>query len=233
MQNANEGGAVKAADIMTRDVVTVGSDATVADAIRLMLEHHVSGLPVLSGHGRLVGIVTESDLLRRAELGTEKSRIRWLHLLFDPDTLAADYTREHGRRITSVMTNNVVTASVTTPIDEIVDLMEQHHIKRLPIIDNQHVVGIISRADVLQALAMRTGHGDKTNISDRTIRRQLHRALHELRWLKHRPQVSIRDGIIDFFWIDQASDWERSAARVAAENIPGVKQVRDNFVRSA
>jgi len=225
---------MKALDIMTREVVTISSDATVAEAVQKMLDSHVSGLPVLSPKAHLIGMITEGDLLRRAELATEKRRIRWLHALLSPEVLAADYAREHGRKVTEVMTGLVETITEETPFDEIVTTMEQHHIKRLPVVKDHRVVGIVSRADLLQALRSRLSGTDVTvNTTDRAIRRRIGRSFHEMLWLRRRPQLSVRDGVVDFFWISPISDQERAAAKVAAENIPGVKEVRHNFVHSA
>ncbi len=224
---------MKALDIMNQDVVTIAPTDTVADAIKLMLERRVSGLPVVSPQGTLAGIVTEGDLLRRSELGTEKKRVRWIHLLVDPETLCKDYVREHGRKVSEVMTRSVETVSEDAGLEEIVATMEKHQIKRLPVVRAHRVVGIISRADLLQALSTRVTGPQDAHATDKAIRRMLGHALHDLRALQRRPQISIRDGIVDFFWTDMTSDWERSAARVAAENVPGVKEVRDNFVRKA
>lgn len=224
---------MKASDFMTRDVVTIAADATVADAVKSMLEHRVSGLPVVSSAGRLVGVVTEGDLIRRAELGTEKKRIRWLHFLIDRDVLAKDFTREHGRKVSEVMTRFVESVSEETPLDEIVAIMEKNQIKRLPVVRDHRIVGIISRADLLQALQTRISGADTAVYSDRAIKRHVGRVLHELGWLQRRPHISIRDGVVDLFWIEMASDAERSAARVAVENVPGVQEVRDNFVRNS
>jgi CBS domain-containing protein len=143
---------MKAGDMMTRRVVTVAPDAPIEKAVRLMLQHCVSGLPVVDGSGKLVGIITEGDLLRRAEIGTEHQRPRWLTILLGRGRLASDYVRSHGRKVKDVMTRDVVAITETTLIREVVELMEIHRIKRLPVLRRRRLVGIVSRANLIRAL---------------------------------------------------------------------------------
>src|SRR6516165_2504909 len=141
-----------ASDVMTRTVLSVRPDATIAEAIRLMLDNRISGLPVIDEAGRLVGMLTEGDLLRRGETGTERHRPRWLEILMGPGRLAGDYVRTHGRRIGEVMTRDPVSVTPDTPLKEVVELMERRRIKRVPVLDGDVPVGILSRADLLRAL---------------------------------------------------------------------------------
>src|SRR5579884_2243550 len=143
---------MKAADVMTRPVLTVTPDGTIAEAARLMLERHVSGLPVLDGDGKIVGMLTEGDLLRRAETGTERHRPRWLELIIGPGRLARDYVDTHARRIAEVMTGDVITVTPQTELPDLVQLMENSHIKRVPVVDCGRLVGIVSRADLVHAM---------------------------------------------------------------------------------
>ena len=144
---------MKAKDVMTSPVVSVGPDDSVSEAARIMLQRHISGLPVIDKEGRLVGIVTEGDFLRRAETGTQRRRPRWLEYLLGPGRLADEYTRSHGRKVREVMTADPLTASDDTPLDEIVHTMEKRGIKRLPVLRGTEVVGIVSRANLVHALA--------------------------------------------------------------------------------
>ena len=144
---------MKAKDVMTRHVVTIAPNASILEALRLMLQHKISGLPVVDEKGNLAGIVTEGDFLRRAETGTERKRSRWFEFLVGPGALAADYVRSHARRVDEVMTTDVHTITEDAPLDDVVALMEKHRIKRLPVMRGGELVGILSRANLLHALA--------------------------------------------------------------------------------
>ena|SRR6266849_3338747 len=133
---------MKASDVMTRRIVSVTPEATVLEAVRLMLQNHISGLPVIDATGNLIGVVTEGDFLRRAETGTQRKRSRWLDLFVGPRTLAEDYIHAHGRKVAEVMTPDPVTISEDTPLEEVVRAMERHRIKRLPVVRGKNVVGI-------------------------------------------------------------------------------------------
>src|SRR5690242_19964747 len=122
-----------ASDVMTPNVVSVAPDATVADAVSLMLDRGISGLLVMDDSGTLAGIVTEGDLLRRDELGTSRRRSWWLQLIISPGRQAADFTRTHGRKVSDVMTGDVISVNANSPLEEIVALMEEHRIKRVPV----------------------------------------------------------------------------------------------------
>jgi CBS domain-containing protein len=138
---------------MTSPVVSVEADATVVQAAQIMLQKRISGLPVVDKGGRLVGIVTEGDFLRRAETGTERRRARWLEFLVGPGRLADEYTHSHSRKVADVMTRDPVIVAEDTPLEKIVDVMERHQIKRLPVVSSQQLVGIVSRANLIRALA--------------------------------------------------------------------------------
>ena len=142
-----------ASEIMTTDVATVGPDAPIAELVALLVARGISAVPVVSG-GRLVGIVSEGDLLRRAELGTGRKRSRWLEIATPGDRLAAEYVHEHGRKVADVMTPDVVTVPHDTPVSEVADLLERRRIKRVPVLRDGKLVGIVSRANLVQALAL-------------------------------------------------------------------------------
>ena len=141
-----------AAAIMTRTVITVGPDTPVSDVVKTMIEKRISAVPVVE-RGAVVGIISEGDLLRRAELDTGRRRSRWLELALSSPTLAADYVKEHGRKASDVMTRNVVTVGPTAQAMEIASILELRHIKRVPVVANGELVGIVSRAASIQALA--------------------------------------------------------------------------------
>lgn len=221
---------MNAADAMTRSVVSVGSDATILQAIRLMLQHGISGLPVLDDGGRLVGIVTEGDLLRRAETGTERRRPRWLEFLLGPGRLAGDYVQTHGRKVGEVMTRDVVTVAETTPLAEVVRIMEQRRVKRLPVTRDGALVGIISRANLLRALAVAAAETGPALDTDAAIRDRLAAEVEKQNWAPPTiPNFVVRNGVVHI-WGLVTSDQQRAALKVMAENVPGVKAVRDHLV---
>src|SRR5262245_53931442 len=144
---------MNAADVMVTEVITVGPDALVQDVAHLLLTNRISAVPVVASDGRLLGIVSEGDLMRRAEAGTGRRRSWWLAALTGREPTAADYVKEHARKVTDVMTRRVITAPPDTPLRDIANLLEKNGIKRVPIVENGKVVGIVSRANLLQALA--------------------------------------------------------------------------------
>src|SRR5262249_45413577 len=145
--------AMKAADVMVTNVIMVGPDASVQDVARILLSSRISGVPVVGADGKLLGIVSEGDLMHRAEAGTGRKRPWWLAILTGREVLASEFIREHSRKVTDVMTRKVVTAAPDTPLSTIANLLEKNAIKRVPIVENGKVVGIVSRANLLQALA--------------------------------------------------------------------------------
>src|SRR5262249_50124922 len=145
--------AMKAADVMVTNVITVGPDASVQDVARILLSSRISGVPVVGADGKLLGIVSEGDLMHRFEAGTGRKRPWWLAILTGREVLASEFVREHSRKVTDVMTRKVVTAAPDTPLSTIANLLEKNAIKRVPIVEYEKVVGIVSRANLLQALA--------------------------------------------------------------------------------
>jgi len=221
---------MKASDVMTRNVVTVARETPVAQAIRLMLDNNVSGLPVLDDTGKVVGILTEGDLPRRSETGTEKHRPRWLEILMGPGRMAGEYVRAHGRKVEEIMTSDLVSVTRETPLDEMVRLMERRRIKRLPVLDDNVLVGIVSRADLLRSLlhALEAQHSEARR--DDEIREQILAELAKAAWVpRDGLSISVRDGVVDLNGVI-LDEKEREALRVVAENAPGVKAVEDHLV---
>ncbi|GAB2175975.1 CBS domain-containing protein [Dongia sp. agr-C8] len=221
---------MKAADIMTRSVVTIRDDATVRDAARLMLQDNLSGLPVVDRDDRLVGMVTEGDLLRRVEIGTEARRPKWLEFLVGPDVLAGEYVRSHARRISEIMTTPVVTIGEDAELEDVVRLMERKRIKRVVILRDGRIAGLITRNNMLQALAALIPDSLPTQASDRAIREGILAEMGRLHW---RPSTSINpivhDGVVELHGVI-LGDREADALCVLCENIPGVKRVNDRLV---
>ncbi len=219
-----------ASDVMTRNVISVPPDATIADAVALMLDRGISGLLVVDHGGTLAGIVTEGDLLRRDELGTGRRRSWWLRLIASPGRQAADFTRTHGRKVADVMTQDVISVSVKSPLEEIVALMEEHRIKRVPVLDDNKVVGVVSRADLLRALAVAAREHAVAAGDDPTIRNRILETLGREPWAPRTTlNVTVVNGVVDL-WGTISNDQERRAICVIAENTPGVKKVIDHLV---
>ena len=217
-------------DIMTSPVLSVESDSPILQAIRIMLQRHISGLTVIDKEGRLVGIVTEGDFLRRAETGTQRRRPRWLEFLIGPGRLADEYTRSHGRKVHEIMTPDPITVTEQTPLDEVVRMMEKHRIKRLPVVRGQELVGIVSRANLLHALAGLARDIKPATTNDQAIRERLLAELGRESWAPTALiNVIVKDGIIEL-WGTITDERERHALMVAAENVPGVQAVRDHLV---
>lgn len=220
---------MKAKDVMTTNVVCVSPQATVLHAVRIMLQRNVSGLPVVADSGQLVGMITEGDLLRRAETGTEKHRSRWLEFLLGPGRLATDYVHTHGRKIEAIMTPDPVTVTEDTPLEELVRTMEKRRIKRVPVVLDGKVVGIISRANLLHALAGVARDIKTGGATDAEIRASILAELNKESWAPVGAlDVSVHQGVVEL-WGTIMDDRMRPALIVVAENVPGVKEVRDHL----
>ncbi len=218
-----------ASDVMTRAVVSVPPNASIIEALRLMLEQRISGLPVVDEVGRLAGILTEGDLLRRSEIGTERQRPSWLNFLRGAGAQADDYVHSHGRVVEELMTCDVVTASETTPLADIVQLMEQKRVKRVPIVTDGRLVGVVSRADLLRALASELKATVVPASDDATIRKQLETELDSQPWCRGNRVSTIVAGGEVYLEGVVFDERDREAIRVAAQNVPGVKAVRDHI----
>jgi CBS domain-containing protein len=221
---------MKAADLMTSFVVTVKPDATIECAAQLMLQYRISGLPVTDSDGAVLGIVTESDLLRRAETGTEKRHARWVSLLMSPGRLAQEYVHAHGRKVGEVMTERVFTVTPQTPLSDVVALMETKRVKRLPVVSQGRLVGIVSRADVMAALVGLLSERPVGSRTDAEIRDQILAEIDRHPWgSRESIDVLVTNGVVVLKGAIP-DERERAALRVAAENVPGVKAVHDRLV---
>lgn len=221
---------MKARDVMTQPVVSVEADAPISHAIRLMLQKKISGLPVVDAEGRLAGMVTEGDFLRRAEAGTQFTQPRWIEFLMGPGLLADQYVKAHGRKVSEVMTGDVKTATEDTPLDDIVALMERHHIKRIPVLRGDRLAGIVTRANLLRALASLTHEMAPASTDDATIREKIFADLKAEKWAPVTSvDVIVREGVVTLSGC-VLDERQRAALKVLAENVPGVKKVRDHLV---
>lgn len=221
---------MRAGDIMTTSVTTVTPETPVAELVNLLLTHAISGCPVVDAEGVMVGIVTEGDLVRRSELGTEHKRGGWLSFFTGTATLATEYVRSHGTKVKDVMTPEVVAVGRDAELVDIADLMETRHVRRVPVVEDGRVVGIISRANLLRAWASLPTEAAAEPQTDADIRLALLDELSRQNWSR-RPEnsVVVADGVVHL-WGLAATDEERRALEVAAENTAGVKSVQNHVV---
>jgi CBS domain-containing protein len=219
-------------DVMVSPVITVEADATVRDVAKTLLEKRISAVPVVDNAGKVVGIITESDLMRRAEAGTERPYSWWLRFLAGEAAIAAEYVKSHANKVEDVMTTDVVTAVPETLVHEIATLLEEHQIKRVPIVDKDgNLVGIVSRADLIQAVATVQPKLEMA-LPDSAIRERLLGELKDHPWAHtHNLGITVKNGVVDLWGCTQSSA-ERKAIRVMAEAIPGVSAVNDHLVTS-
>lgn len=220
-----------AIDVMTSEVISVDENATVPAVARLLAERGISAVPVVDKDNRVIGMISEGDLLHRAETGTERGRAWWLDMMASTNRLAGDYIKSHSVQVKDVMTRNVLSVTETTPIADIALLLETNRIKRVPVVRDGKLVGIVSRANLVQALAMTINQSPSGEAEDRTIREKLLAELKAQKWAEVSPaNVIVKDGVVHL-WSSYLSEQEKRALVVAAENIPGVRRVEDHMRR--
>jgi CBS domain-containing protein len=221
---------MNAAEVMTRNVVTVARSTPIREAIRLMLSNKVSGLPVVDAAGKVEGILTEGDLLRRSEIATERRHWPWLDFLLGPGRTASEYVRTHGRTCEQLMSHDVISVAPDTSLAEIVQLMERRRIKRVPVIKDGKLLGIVSRPDLLAAVARALDMPQAPPGSDDAIHARILAELEKADWAPRSGlTITVDDGIVELDGVI-LDEHERTALRVAAENVPGVKGVVDRLV---
>ncbi len=216
-------------EIMSRNVITIDADASVIDAIKTMLSHHISGLPVVDRDGALIGMLSDGDFVRRVEVGTEKRRGRWLAMLAGTSQVALDFARQHGRKVSQIMSPNPITIEEDTPLEQVVQLMESHGVTRFPVMRDKKLVGMVTRTDFMTAIAsLRLDLSSSSN--DDQIGASVIAALAHAPWRPAALNVSVRDGVVSLRG-NIRSDNARKAATVAVENVAGVKRVDDQLVK--
>ena len=221
---------MKARDIMVMNVITVGPEASVRQVADILFKNRISALPVVDEHGELIGIVSEGDLARRAELETDYRRSWWLETFArkSQETLAVEYVKSHARRVEDVMTRRVITATPGTSLRDIAALLEKNRIKRVPIVAKGRVVGIVSRANLIQALASLSEESKQSTASDSMIRKKVMAQFKSEQWSKHSLlNATVQGGTVKLWGIVD-SEAEKEAARVAAEQVFGVKAIENN-----
>ena len=221
-----------AREIMSREVITVGVDASIVDAINIMLAHHVSCLPVVDSTGKLLGILSEGDFIRRAEIGTQRRRGRWLTIVAGADRVALDFARAHGRKVGQIMTLDPVTIAEDMPLEQIVAIMEARNLKRLPVLRGADIVGMVTRSDFLPVIARLASRPRISSGDDEQIRNAVLAEIACTPWRPSALNVSVRDGTVTLKGTVR-SNKARQAAIIAAENVPGVKTVADRLCEVA
>jgi len=221
---------MKVTDIMSPNVATVAPDATVQDVAALMVRRRISGIPVVDEGGHVLGVISEGDLIRRPEMGTDKPLSRWAALMTGQEQKARDFVKTHGLHAQEVMSKPVVTIAADATLNEAAAHMEKSKIKRLPVVENGRLVGILTRADLLRTLAASPEFNlPAPPASDRTIREQLNTLLRGEDWAASAMvNVIVTDGTVQLWGVIDGDD-QRKALRVAAEGIDGVQEVEDHL----
>ncbi|MDA1100919.1 MAG: CBS domain-containing protein [Proteobacteria bacterium] len=221
---------MRAKDIMTTDVATVAPDTAIADIAKLLMDNKISGVPVVNAAGETVGMVSEGDLLQQVGLAGEVRRSWWLRLVSSPEQDAKDFVKSHGRCAADIMTTDLVSVTEDTTAAEIARLLEERRIKRVPVLRGGALVGIVSRGNLLHALAGHRNDGPAApSADDRTIRQEVSQALQGKGWTSHgATNVIVTDGVVELWgWVE--TEVERKAMLLAAQEIPGVKKVIDHL----
>jgi CBS domain-containing protein len=220
---------MRAMDVMTSEVITVEQNASVQTVAKLLAERGISAVPVVDRENRVIGMVSEGDLLHRAETGTERRRSWWLDMMASTNKLAGDYIKSHSGKVKDVMTHDVISVTDVTPVADIAVLLETNRIKRVPVMHDGKLVGIVSRANLVRALAMTITQASGSEADDLSIRDKLLAELKAQRWAEVSPaNVTVKDGVVHL-WSSYLSEQEKRALVVAAENTPGVRRVEDHM----
>jgi CBS-domain-containing membrane protein len=221
---------MRAIDVMTSDVITIDENASVHTAAKLLMEHDISAVPVVDKDNRVIGMVSEGDLLHRAETGTEQWRSWWLEMMASRNQLATEYIKSHSDKVRDVMTRGVISVTEATPVADIALLLETHRIKRVPVLRNGKLVGVVSRANLVRALAMMIEEPpSETEADDRVIRDKLMAELRAQKWAEVSPaNITVKNGIVHL-WSSYLSEQERRALVLLAQSTPGVRRVEDHM----
>lgn len=220
---------MRAADVMVRNVITISPEGTVGEVADLLLAHRISALPIADADGKVVGLISEGDLLRRSEIGTERHRTQWLKWIKFQKTLAIDFVKSHSRRVSDVMTRHVISVEPDTPLDEVATILEENGIKRVLVMDNGKLVGILTRANLVQALAAAYKKIEPRRADDSAIRARITAQLEAHSWAGRGViNAIVSNGTVDL-WGVVDSDAQSDAARVTAETVLGVKKVNNHL----
>jgi len=219
---------MRVSEVMTRRVISVSPETSIRQALELMLKARISGLPVIDDRGTLVGVISEGDFLHRAEIGTDRKYSPWYDAFFGAGETAIAYTRAHGLKVAEIMTKKVITTTGNSPLHTAVELMEHHHIKRLPVMRARRVVGIITRANLMRALASIHRATPKASGKDAAIRNRILSALKKQTWSAEiQVDVLVCNGVVDLW--GTADDAHRNALRALVSSVANVKRINDHL----
>ena len=223
---------MRAHDVMTTGVVTVTPETPVHDVAQILLDRRISAAPVVDAEGCLVGIISEGDLIRRPEMDTEPSRSWWLRYISQTEELAEEFAKTHGNKAEDVMTSGVITVEPETPLAQIAKVLEERHIKRVPVVVEVGLVGLVGRADLLRGLASaKKTEPPAASLGNRAIREQILDMLDKADWARAKYlTVAVDDGIVHL-WGLVRTEAELKAIRIACEGVAGVKAVADHTDR--
>src|SRR5476651_2259068 len=219
---------MRAHQIMTRQVITIATAAPIIEAANSRLDKHISGLPVVDEAGKLVGIVSQGDFIRRAEIGTQRKHGRWLKYLVGPGREASDFVRERGRKVGEIMTPDPGTVTEDATLEDVVELMERNNVKRLPVVRGDKLVGIVTRSNLLQAVAGLTRDVPDPTADDDHIRNHIIASVEKADWAPFGLSVIVVNEIVHLSGVI-TNDQAREATIVAAENVAGVTKVHDHL----
>lgn len=219
---------MQASDVMTRDVVTVGPLTQVNEIVALLNQHNISGMPVVDDQGRVLGMISEGDLLRRVENNTVRRDRSWLAALFASEDSATRYVRTHGRRAESLMTRDPVTIEENEPLYRIAQLFEKRRIKRVPVTRDGKLVGLVSRGSLLQGFSATAQDEHAAPVSDRAIREKILTEMENLGIEENTSNAVVTGGVVDL-WGFVDNEVQHRAAEIAATQCPGVKEVRNHL----
>jgi CBS domain-containing protein len=223
---------MNARDVMVHDVVTVGPDEDVAKALQLLVDHDISALPVVDGERHVIGILSEADLLHRQQIGTEKHRAWWLEAVTPASVLALDYAKSHGRKVAELMSVDVISADEDKSLSGLANILEKNRIKRVPILKDGKLVGIVSRSNLIQALASAPSQPENDQLADRGIRSAILARLAEQSWTDFGERnIVVTNGVVNL-WGLVGSPEEHKALLALAESVPGVREVSDEMIAS-
>ncbi len=220
---------MKAQDIMTRDVATVRPDTAVGDIAALMLEKRISGVPVLSDSGMIIGMVSESDLLHRAEVGTERKRGWWLRTFADSDALAREYAKAHGLKAHEVMSRPVISVRDDAELRDVADILDSQRIKRVAVVHEGRLVGIITRSDLVRALSQAQIVGAAKKVDNAALHKTLHERMRAQSWLNDSYiNVIVNDGVVELWGFVVTPD-QHNALRALVGETDGVRRIEDKL----
>lgn len=217
---------------MVNDVVTIGPEEDVSKAVKLVVDHDISALPVVDDERRVIGILSEADLLHRDKIGTEQHRAWWLEAVTPASVLALDYAKSHGCKVAEVMSEDIISADENTPLSDLANILEKNRIKRIPILKDGKLVGIVSRSNLIQALASAPSQPENDQLADRGIRSAILARLAEQSWTDFGERnIVVTNGVVNL-WGLVGSPEEHKALLALAESVPGVREVSDEMIAS-